>query len=112
MMKVEAVIQPHKLDDVREALESAWVQGLTISEVRGVGRQRGHSELYRGEEYRVDFLKKVKLELVVPDGLVPSVVDTIRATACSGRIGDGKIFVLPVEEALRIRTRQTGEAAL
>jgi nitrogen regulatory protein P-II 1 len=112
MHKVEAVIQPHKLDDVREALSRGWVHGLTISEVRGYGRQRGHTELYRGEEYAVGFLPKVKLEVVVPDGLVPRVIDTIRTTARSGRIGDGKIFVLPVEEAMRIRTRETGEDAL
>ena len=112
MQKVEAVIQPHKLERVREVLSKAWVQGLTISEVRGFGRQKGHSELYRGVEYAIDFLPKVKLEVVVPDGLVPKVVDMIRVTAYSGRIGDGKIFVLPVDEAMRIRTRERGEDAL
>jgi nitrogen regulatory protein P-II 1 len=112
MRKVEAVIQPHRLDRVREVLSKAWVQGLTISEVRGFGRQKGHSELYRGVEYAVDFLPKVKLEVVIPDGLVPKVIDMIRSTAYTGRIGDGKIFVLPVEEAVRIRTRERGEDAL
>ena len=112
MQKVEAVIQPHKLDKVREVLSKAWVQGLTISEVRGFGRQKGHSELYRGVEYSVDFLPKVKLEVVIPDGLVPKVVDMIRVTAYTGRIGDGKIFVLPVDDAVRIRTRERGEDAL
>ena len=112
MRKVEAVIQPHRLEGVREALSKAWVHGLTVSEVRGFGRQRGHAELYRGSEYSVDFLPKVKLEVVVPDGLVPKVVDLIRVTTRSGRLGDGKIFVMPVEEAMRIRTRETGEDAL
>jgi len=112
MRKVEVVIQPHKLDRVREALSKAWVQGLTISDVQGYGRQKGHSEVYRGIEYAVDFLPKIKLEVVVPNGLVPKVVDVIRTTAYSGRIGDGKIFVLPVDDAMRIRTRETGEDAL
>jgi nitrogen regulatory protein P-II 1 len=112
MQKVEAVIQPHKLDRVRDVLSKAWVQGLTVSEVRGYGRQKGHAEMYRGAEYRIDFLPKIKLEVVVPDGLVPKIVDMIRVTAYTGRIGDGKIFVLPVEEAVRIRTRERGEDAL
>jgi len=112
MQKIEAVIQPHKLDRVREVLSTAWVQGLTISEVRGFGRQKGHSEMYRGAEYTVDFLPKVKLEVVIPDGLVPKVIDMIRVTAFTGRIGDGKIFVLPVDDAMRIRTRERGEDAL
>jgi nitrogen regulatory protein P-II 1 len=112
MRKVEAVIQPHKLERVRQELSKAWVQGLTITDVQGYGRQKGHSETYRGVEYAVDFLPKVKLEVVVPDGLVPKVVDLIRSTVQTGRIGDGKIFVLPVEEAMRIRTRETGEDAL
>jgi nitrogen regulatory protein P-II 1 len=112
MRKIEAVIQPYKLDKVREELSKAWVQGLTISDVQGFGRQKGHAEMYRGVEYAVEFLPKVKLEVVVPDGLVPKVVDMIRLTAYSGRIGDGKIFVLPVDEAMRIRTRETGEEAL
>jgi nitrogen regulatory protein P-II 1 len=112
MQKVEAVIQPHTLDRVRDVLSKAWVQGLTISEVRGYGRQKGHAEMYRGAEYRIDFLPKIKLEVVVPDGLVPKIVDMIRVTAYTGRIGDGKIFVLPVEDAVRIRTRERGEDAL
>ena len=112
MRKVEAVIQPHKLEGIRHALSKAWIQGLTISEVRGFGRQKGHAELYRGSEYSIDFLPKVKLEIVIPDGLVPKVVDMIRVTAYSGRLGDGKIFVTPVDEAVRIRTRETGEDAL
>jgi nitrogen regulatory protein P-II 1 len=112
MRKIEAIIQPNKLERVRKELSGPWIQGMTISEVRGFGRQKGHTELYRGAEYAVDFLPKVKLELVVPDGMVPRVIDTIRATATTGRIGDGKIFVLPVEDAMRIRTREAGEGAL
>src|SRR5512144_704150 len=112
MKKIEAIIKPFKLDEVKQKLTAAGITGMTITEVKGFGRQKGHAELYRGAEYSVDFLPKVKLEVVVPDGLVPKVVDMIRVTAYTGRIGDGKIFVLPVDEAVRIRTRERGEDAL
>src|SRR5438105_15854592 len=103
MKKIEAIIKPFKLDEVREALGEAGIQGVTISEVKGFGRQRGHAELYRGAEYVVDFLPKVKLEVVCTDDMVHRVVETIENAARTGRIGDGKIFVIPVEEAVRIR---------
>lgn len=112
MKKIEAIIKPFKLEEVKEALHKEGIDGMTISEVKGFGRQRGHSELYRGAEYVVDFLPKVKLEIVVEDAKVASVADTIAQGANTGRIGDGKIFVLPVEEAVRIRTGERGEAAL
>ena len=112
MKKIEAVIKPFKLDDVREALSDIGVQGITVTEVKGFGRQKGHTELYRGAEYVIDFLPKLKLEIAVSDDLAAQVIETIRDTANSGKIGDGKIFVLPVEEAHRIRTGETGEAAV
>jgi len=112
MRKVEAIIKPFKLDEVKEALSALGVQGLTVSEVKGFGRQKGHTELYRGAEYVVDFLPKIKLEIVVADALVDPVVEAIREAANSGRIGDGKIFVLPLEESIRIRTGERGDAAL
>ncbi|CRZ20359.1 P-II family nitrogen regulator [Kingella kingae] len=112
MKKIEAIIKPFKLDDVREALTEAGISGMTVTEVKGFGRQRGHTEVYRGAEYAVDFLPKVKLELVLPDDLVERTVEIIVQTARSGKIGDGKIFVLPVEEVIRIRTGETGEAAI
>ena len=112
MKKIEAVIKPFKLDDVREALTDIGISGMTVTEVRGFGRQKGHTEIYRGAEYAVDFLPKVKLEIVVADSMVERVVETIAEAARSGKIGDGKIFVLPVEEAHRIRTGETGEAAV
>ncbi len=112
MKKVEAIIKPFKLDDVKEALTGIGVIGMTVTEVRGFGRQKGHTELYRGSEYTVDFLPKVKIEVVVPDPLVQKVVDTITGAAKTGSIGDGKVFVLPVNESLRIRTGETGEAAV
>ncbi len=112
MKKVEAVIKPFKLDDVKEALTELGIVGMTITEVRGFGRQKGHTELYRGSEYTIDFLPKVKVEVVVPDGLVEKVVNTICAAAKTGSIGDGKVFVLPVGETLRIRTGERGEAAI
>jgi len=111
MKKVEAIIKPFKLEEVKEALTTVGVQGITVSEVKGYGRQKGHSELYRGAEYVVDFLPKIKLEVVVPDALVSDVVKAIQEAAHSGRVGDGKIFVLPVDEAVRIRTGETGEDA-
>jgi nitrogen regulatory protein P-II 1 len=112
MKKVEAIIKPFKLDDVKEALTGIGVIGMTVTEVRGFGRQKGHTELYRGSEYTVDFLPKVKIEVVVPDPLVQKVVATSAAAAKTGSIGDGKVFVLPVNESLRIRTGETGEAAV
>ena len=112
MQKVEAVIKPFKLDEVKEALNAIGVQGITVSEVKGFGRQKGHTELYRGAEYVVDFLPKIKLEVVAADDLVPKIVSTIQTAANTGRIGDGKIFVLPVLEAVRIRTGDRGEDAI
>ena len=112
MKLIVAVIKPFKLDDVRQALADNGVQGLTSSEVKGFGRQKGHAEVYRGAEYAVEYLPKVKLEVAVPDSGVDKVVDLIRQTANTGQIGDGKIFVLSLGEALRIRTGETGEGAL
>jgi len=112
MKKVEAVIKPFKLDEVKEALHEVGIQGLTVSEVKGFGRQKGHTELYRGAEYVVDFLPKIKIEVVIPDDLVSKVVEAIEKSAKTGRIGDGKIFVSPVEEIVRIRTGETGSAAI
>lgn len=112
MKKVEAIIKPFKLDEVKESLSGIGVQGLTVSEVKGFGRQKGHTELYRGAEYVVDFLPKVKLEIIVKDELVPQVVETILKAAKTGRIGDGKIFVLPIDEVVRIRTGERGPDAI
>jgi len=110
--KVEAVIKPFKLDEVKGALAELGVAGLTATEVKGFGRQKGHAELYRGAEYVVDFQPKVKVEVAVPDSLVPRVVEAITAAARTGRIGDGKIFVMPLDEVVRVRTAERGEAAL
>ena len=112
MKKIEAIIKPFKLDDVKEALSDVGVQGLTAVEVKGFGRQRGHTELYKGAEYVVDFLPKVKVEVVVEDSQVARVVEAIERAAKSGQVGDGKIFVLPVDEAIRIRTGERGPSAL
>jgi len=112
MKLIKAIIKPFKLDEVREALNAVGVQGMTVSEVRGYGRQKGHTEVYRGAEYVVDLLPKVKLEAVISDDLVQRVVDAISQAASTGKIGDGKIFVLPVEQAVRIRTGELGETAL
>ena len=112
MKKIEAIIKPFKLDDVKEALQEIGLQGMTVTDARGFGRQKGHTELYRGAEYVVDFLPKVKIELVVDDKLVTRAVEAIRTSAHSGRIGDGKIFILPVEDAIRIRTGETGADAV
>jgi nitrogen regulatory protein P-II 1 len=112
MKKVEAIIKPFKLDEVKEALSSIGVQGLTVSEVKGFGRQKGHTELYRGAEYVVDFLPKVKLEIIVSDELAAQVVETIERAARTGRIGDGKIFVMPIDHAVRIRTGESDSDAL
>ncbi len=112
MKKIEAIIKPFKLDEVKEALTKQGIQGMTISEVKGFGRQKGHTELYRGAEYVVDFLPKVKLEILVDDDKAGMVADTILDAARTGRIGDGKIFILPMEDAVRIRTGEHGEGAL
>ena len=112
MKKIEAIIKPFKLDDVKEALHDVGVSGITVTEAKGFGRQKGHTELYRGAEYVVDFLPKVKLEVVVDDALAPRVVEAIAEAAHTGRIGDGKIFVTAVESALRIRTGERDDAAL
>jgi nitrogen regulatory protein P-II 1 len=112
MKKVEAIIKPFKLEDVKSALTEIGITGMTVSEVRGFGRQKGHTELYRGAEYQIDFLPKVKIELVLPEDLVEKVVTLILKEACTGRIGDGKIFVSPVDQSIRIRTGETGTDAL
>jgi nitrogen regulatory protein P-II 1 len=112
MKKIEAIIKPFKLDDVREALSDIGVNGLTVTEVKGFGRQKGHTELYRGAEYVVDFLPKIKLELVVADSIVDTAVDAIIKAAHTGKIGDGKIFVSSVDQVIRIRTGETGESAV
>lgn len=112
MKKIEAIIKPFKLDEVKNALAEIGVQGLTISEVKGFGRQKGHTELYRGAEYTIDFLPKVKIEVVVADSKCDQVVETIQAAAKTGRIGDGKIFIIPCGEAVRIRTGERGEEAI
>ena len=112
MKKIEAIIKPFKLDDVKEALTELGVVGMTVTEVRGFGRQKGHTELYRGSEYTVDFLPKVKIEVVVADHVLDKVVSTIVGAAKTGSIGDGKVFVLPIDESIRIRTGETGEGAV
>jgi len=112
MKKIEAIIKPFKLDEVKDALNAIGVQGITVVEVKGFGRQKGHTELYRGAEYVVDFLPKVKIEIIAADNLVSKIIGTIETTAKTGRIGDGKIFILPVEEVIRIRTGERGEAAI
>lgn len=112
MKKIEAIIKPFKLDDVKEALQEIGLQGITVVEARGFGRQKGHTELYRGAEYVVDFLPKVKIEVIVTDDKVESTVEAIVAAAQTGRIGDGKIFVLPVEDVIRIRTGERGADAI
>jgi nitrogen regulatory protein P-II 1 len=112
MKKIEAIIKPFKLDEVKEALQEAGVQGLSVLEVKGFGRQKGHTELYRGAEYVVDFLPKVKIEVVLPDEQVERAIDAIVQSANTGKIGDGKIFVTTIEQAIRIRTRESGDDAL
>ena len=112
MHKIEAIIKPFKLDEVKEALNAIGIQGLTVSEVKGFGRQKGHTELYRGAEYVVDFLPKVKVEVVVPDDLLDAVTEAIENAAKTGRIGDGKLFVQPVLDVIRIRTGERGEQAI
>jgi nitrogen regulatory protein P-II 1 len=112
MKKIEAYIKPFKLDDVKAALMEIGVRGMTVTEVRGFGRQKGHTELYRGSEYKVDFLPKSKLEIVVADDKVEQVIETIQKVARTGQVGDGKIFIIPVEDAVRIRTGESGDGAL
>ncbi len=112
MKKIEAVIKPFKLDDVKEALNEIGIQGMTISEVKGYGRQKGHKEIYRGAEYVVDFIPKIKLEIVVEASWAEQVVDKIKQAAHTGKLGDGKIFILPVEEAIRVRTGEKGKDAI
>jgi len=112
LKKIDAIIKPFKLDEVKEALNEIGIQGITVSEVKGFGRQKGHTELYRGAEYVVDFIPKIKLEIIVADDILGKVVETIEKSAKTGRIGDGKIFVTSVEDVVRIRTGETGEDAL
>ncbi len=112
MKKIEAIIQPHKLEEVKEAVKAIGIDGMTVSEVRGHGRQRGHKEIYRGMEYQVDLLPKIKIEMVVPDVRADELIRTLVAAARTGKIGDGKIFVFDVAEAIRIRNDDRGEAAL
>ncbi|UCH85772.1 MAG: P-II family nitrogen regulator [Candidatus Latescibacterota bacterium] len=112
MKKVEAYIKPFKLDEVKAALMELGVRGMSVTEVRGFGRQKGHTELYRGSEYKVDFLPKTKLEIVLPDDLVEQAIEVIQKVAKTGQVGDGKIFILPVEDAVRIRTGESGDGAL
>ena len=112
MKKIEAIIKPFKLDEVKDALHEVGLQGITVTEAKGFGRQKGHTELYRGAEYVVDFLPKVKIEVVLADNLVERAIEAIQAAARTGRIGDGKIFITPVEQTIRIRTGETGEEAV
>jgi nitrogen regulatory protein PII len=112
MKKVEAIIKPFKLDEVKDALNDLGIQGMTVTEVKGFGRQKGHTELYRGAEYVIDFIPKIKIEIVTSDALAQKVVDTIERVAKTGKIGDGKIFVYPIEDIIRIRTGERGEAAV
>jgi nitrogen regulatory protein P-II 1 len=112
MKKIEAIIRPFRIDDVREALADVGVRGMTLTEVKGYGRQKGHTELYRGSEYQIDFLPKIKLEVIVADKMADKVVDVIMKTAKTGQVGDGKIFVYPVEDVIRVRTGESGEEAL
>ncbi|MHB8336596.1 MAG: P-II family nitrogen regulator [Ignavibacteriaceae bacterium] len=112
MKKIEAIIRPHKLDDVREALIEAGFKGMSISEIRGIGRQRGQTETYRGAEYQINFIPKVKLEVIVIDSLLDKAISTIIAAAKTGQIGDGKLFISTIDEAIRVRTEETGESAL
>ena len=112
MKKLEAIIKPFKLDDVKDGLSSLGIKGLTVTEVKGFGRQRGHREVYRGAEYQVDFVSKIKIEVIMDEGMVAEAVESIQEKARTGEIGDGKVFILPVEEAIRIRTGETGKEAI
>jgi nitrogen regulatory protein P-II 1 len=112
MKKIEAIIKPFKLDEVKHALTKIGVRGMTVTEVKGFGRQKGHTEIYRGAEYKIDFLAKTKIELIIPDEIVLQVIETIERIAKTGKIGDGKIFILPVDEVIRIRTGERGKDAI
>ena len=112
MKKIEAIIKPFKLDEVKNALTKIGVQGMTITEVKGFGRQKGHTEVYRGAEFTIDFLPKVKIELITPDDIIPQIIETLERAAKTGKIGDGKIFISPVEEVIRIRTGERGRDAI
>lgn len=112
MKKVEAIIKPFKLDEVKDALNTIGIQGMTVTEVKGFGRQKGHTELYRGAEYVIDFIPKIKIEIIITDSLVQKVVETIEGSAKTGKIGDGKIFIYPIEDVIRIRTGEHGEVAI
>ena len=112
MKKIEAIIKPFKLEEVKDALHELGIEGMTVTEVKGFGRQKGHTEIYRGSEYTVDFLPKIKLEIVLADGAIEGAVAAIAKTAKTGKIGDGKVFVLPVENAIRIRTDESGDKAV
>lgn len=112
MKKIEAIIKPFKLDDVKETLTRIGVEGMTVSEIKGFGRQKGHKEIYRGAEYQVEFIPKIKIEIIVPDSIVTEATEKIQEAANTGKIGDGKIFILPVETAIRIRTGESGDDAI
>ena len=112
MKKIEAIVRPHKMDDVREALHEAGVLGMTITEVKGIGRQKGHTETYRGSEYEINFVPKVKLEIVVPDNVLQKAISIIIKSSKTGEVGDGKIFVSTIEDVIRVRTEESGESAL
>ena len=112
MKKIEAVIRPFRLDDVREALSEIGVRGMTLTEVKGYGRQKGHTEMYRGSEYKIDFLPKIKIEIIAKDSMVENIVSTIIKAAKTGEVGDGKIFVSPVDDVIRVRTEESGEDAV
>ncbi len=112
MKLIKAIIKPHKLDEVKDALTEINIEGMTVSEVKGFGRQKGHIEIYRGSEYTVDFLPKIKIEIVVPDDICNDAIEAIKKGAVTGKIGDGKIFVMPVEQSIRIRTGETGDTSL
>lgn len=112
MKKIEAIVRPFKLDDVREALSEIGVHGMTLTEVKGYGRQKGHTELYRGSEYKIDFLPKIKIEILAKDSMVENIVSTIIKAAKTGQVGDGKIFVLPMDDVIRVRTEESGEDAI
>src|SRR5207244_3035423 len=112
MKKIEAIVKPFKMEDVKQALAEVGVEGMTVSEVKGFGRQKGHTEIYRGSEYTVDFLPKVKFEVIITEDRVQKAVDAIVAAAKTGKIGDGKVFIMPIEDAIRIRTEERGESAI
>ncbi len=112
MKRIEAIIRPHKLDEVKDALVEAGIKGMTISEVRGIGRQKGQTEMYRGAEYHIDFVPKIKLDIILPDNLLEKAISLIVAAAKTGQVGDGKLFISTMDEVIRVRTEETGESAL